>query len=355
MRTEEGIMHSNPQSAIHNPESSRGFTLVELLVVITIIGILIALLLPAVQAAREAARRMQCANNLKQFGLAMHNFHNQFNAFPSAGWGYAWGPHPDRGFGVDQPGGWGYALLPFLEQDALYRLGAGVGAQNDTDPKLLEANERRFKTPLGMMYCPSRRAAINYHVAPNWVGMVVQPVLYNVVDECARTDYAANGGEANSTFLMGAGPTSIAAAATYVWPSTGSSTGIVLTHAQVSMADVLDGSTCTLMLGEKYINPDYYATGESDGDNQSPFMSDGGDAIRYASRTLTTEGFTQCAPKQDRAGVEQLHNFGSAHADGFNVVMCDASTRSISYNIDEITHRRLCNRKDLNPVDESKF
>ena len=87
----------------------------------------------------------------------MHNFHQQFNAFPSAGWGYCWGPHPDRGFGVSQPGFCFYALLPFLEQDALYRLGEGVGANNDTAPALLQANDQRLKTPLSVMYCPSRR------------------------------------------------------------------------------------------------------------------------------------------------------------------------------------------------------
>ena len=102
-----------------------GFTLVELLVVITIIGILIALLLPAVQAAREAARRMQCTNHLKQIGLAMLNHEQAHKQFPTGGWGWGWIGDPDRGFDHRQPGGWVYNILPYLEQDALYNLQKG--------------------------------------------------------------------------------------------------------------------------------------------------------------------------------------------------------------------------------------
>src|SRR5690349_8961717 len=106
------------------PPPRRGFTLIELLVVIAIIAVLIGLLLPAVQKVREAAARTKCANNLKQLGLGMHNYHDVYNGFPSAGWGWFWVGDPIRS-GRGQPGGWVYSILPFVEQGPLYDLGGG--------------------------------------------------------------------------------------------------------------------------------------------------------------------------------------------------------------------------------------
>src|SRR5262245_26140759 len=96
------------------------FTLVELLVVIAIIGVLVALLLPAVQAAREAARRMQCQNHLKQIGLAFHNHHDVFGHLPTGGWGWGWVGDPDSGPGIRQPGGWCFNILPYVEGKNIY-------------------------------------------------------------------------------------------------------------------------------------------------------------------------------------------------------------------------------------------
>src|SRR5688500_123866 len=137
------------------------FTLVELLVVIAIIGVLVALLLPAVQAAREAARRTQCINNLKQIGLAAHNSHDAYKVFPSGGWGWHWVGDSDLGVGEKQPGGWTYNLLPYLEQTNVHALG------KDNSPGTITAAQKAgaFKatqTPIAEYLCPSRRSVQAY-------------------------------------------------------------------------------------------------------------------------------------------------------------------------------------------------
>ena len=123
-------MHtSNPHRSRPNQAAGRpAFTLIELLVVIAIISVLVALLLPAVQSVREAGSRTQCVNNLHNLALACQNHHLKTGHLPTGGWGWSWNGDPDRGTGRNQPGGWGYNVLPFVEQDNLYRMGAGLPA-----------------------------------------------------------------------------------------------------------------------------------------------------------------------------------------------------------------------------------
>ena len=113
---------------------------------------LVTLLLPAVQAARAAARRVQCINTMKQFGLAAMNHESAYGFLPSGGWGWGWVGDPDQGPGREQPGGWVFSLLPFYEEQGVYGIGAGMTAEQKR-----QENSRMFSTVIATMNCPSRR------------------------------------------------------------------------------------------------------------------------------------------------------------------------------------------------------
>ena len=140
-----------------------GFTLVELLVVITIIGILISLLLPAVQAAREAARRIQCSNNLKQMALGCLQHESAHGWLPTNGKACYWFGDADSGFGKEQPGGWTYNILPYIELGAIHDLTAG---KSDTEKKALWTIA--IQTPVILDCCPSRRPPTVGPLNPYW-------------------------------------------------------------------------------------------------------------------------------------------------------------------------------------------
>jgi prepilin-type N-terminal cleavage/methylation domain-containing protein len=205
----------------------RGFTLVELLVVIAIIGILVALLLPAVQSAREAARRMQCKNHLKQMALAMHNHHTAHGFFPSGGWGWLWTGDPDRGSGKEQPAGWNYSILPFTEQQNVFDLGSDGDKDTITDTQR-DGALKRDQTPISFFACPSRRSASLY---PRPAGMTYHNG--RAVTEAGIMDYAANAGDTPAHWYSG--PGTIAAAATYNWDTSSAqqNTGISYARSEV--------------------------------------------------------------------------------------------------------------------------
>jgi prepilin-type N-terminal cleavage/methylation domain-containing protein/prepilin-type processing-associated H-X9-DG protein len=315
---------------------SGGFTLVELLVVIAIIGILVSLLLPAVQAAREAGRRMECSNRLKQLGLAMLEHESAYHHFASGGYGWTWTADPDRGGGADQPGGWSYCILPFIEQQAVYDMGT------DGQPDVITAAQcngaiQRDRTPLFIFICPSRREPKLY---PRW-----RAVFYvnagQVIPEAIAIDYVANGG---TLMIWNTGPATLPGP-NFDWtPYTfAANTGISYQRSRVKLAQVTDGTSHTYMLGEKYLNTDSYENGNDPAD-------DGG---IYEGSAWDTYRWTESAPLVDTPGTPLYDMFGSAHAGASNYVFCDGSVHSISYEIDLPTHQRLSSRADGLPVDES--
>jgi prepilin-type N-terminal cleavage/methylation domain-containing protein len=334
--------------------NNRGFTLVELLVVIAIIGVLVALLLPAIQAAREAARRTQCLNNLKQLALACQNHHDIHKHFPSGGWGWEWVGDPDRGYGKEQPGGWAYNLLPFFEQQALHDLGTD-GDPNAYTTRIQGVGAAQVVTqPIAMITCPSRRPSegtfpMGFSNAQSGLNNSQTP------DQAGRSDYAVNSGHVYSE--LRAGPDTYSAADTYTgWPSSAELerlTGISHVRSEVSMRNVADGTTNTYLIGEKHIYFDDYLTGRDFGDNETWCTGFNNDNFRSTGR-LVDGNIVEALPIPDgtvNPDKPAVHRFGSQHSGVWNISFCDGSVQSLTFDIDWQVHRDLGNREDGNVVE----
>jgi prepilin-type N-terminal cleavage/methylation domain-containing protein len=344
---------------------SGGFTLVELLVVIAIIGILIALLLPAIQAARESARRMSCSNNMKQLGMASQTHVSINKRLPTNGWSAQWLGIPERGTGHGQPGGWIFNLLQYMEEKQIYMMQNG----RDNASRRLVA-KLMIQTFIPCMNCPSRRPAValpfntthtSFYIGDNGL----KSADLRAGDGCARSDYACNGGPEQNppgahgfpagspiTYSNALGTNAIAFSS---WAQ--NCKGTVFLGSEIRLQDIPDGSSHTLMAAEKYMNRYNYLTGGSPADNENMYIGDDRDIRRFTGTETENSSLSSIVnylPRRDQGNndastPEEDHNgmcFGSAHPSSLNCIMCDGSSHSISYTIDGATWSRLGNRKD---------
>lgn len=358
------------------------FTLVELLVVIAIIGILVALLLPAIQAAREAARRTDCRNRLKQMGLAIQNHVSTLGVFPTGGAGvypnienYVAGGRP---FGPDKQGlNWCYQILPYLEQGNIRNLVTQAQLQAQSIP---------------LYVCPSRRtvaeASSNAEILGGQQVFLIDyaaahpctddcligspgcptPVRYNPLDAVplAKDGYIKNqpsfwGGKFGAVASVSAdnGQVYDGVIVRSAWDymtQTFKNTARPVTFAQIT-----DGTSHTLLLGEKFVRGDLYGGGSKSDDKgwidgwdpdairSTCFQPLGdSDGVAYQFQPLNSPG--------DLYGRDRdVYYFGSAHPGAFNVIFADGSVRSINYDVDVLLLNSLATRDRDDQRDESSL
>jgi prepilin-type N-terminal cleavage/methylation domain-containing protein len=305
----------------------QAFTLVELLVVIAIIGVLVALLLPAVQAAREAARRMSCTNKLKQLGLALHNYHDTHRTFPPGVLLFGSGANCPPMGGTNETGAsWLVLLLPYLEQQPLYQQfnfhQRFVGRFNLINQS---PNGPWQFQPLALVKCPSDPKAIaNGSVVTNYVGVAGGGC--NGLTNCGNLPAPDCEGAAGRLYF---------------------SNGVFFKNSNVRLANITDGTTNVYLLGETN-----YMRVPSDANvgTNYPSWAAGADlrvpAINSSYQTMAAAVLPINSPAlpTDSGGFMRL--FGSHHVRGCNMTLADGSTRFVSDNINLQTHRLLGARDD---------
>ncbi|QDU96946.1 DUF1559 domain-containing protein [Lignipirellula cremea] len=332
-----------------------GFTLVELLVVIAIIGVLVALLLPAVQMAREAARRSDCTNKLKQIGLGLQGYLDGNKAFPPGI--IALTNSSNTLTSTQLAPGWAVQILPFVEERALYNLmvsrlnvNNGPTSWNGSGNGSSSSQQRTGRNNLQAFVCPSDPKAkgdIRWHSS-------------NSGYYAGRANYIGNWGigAMNSSGT----PTGTAPAAGLANPFVGNHLtlpdpqGVLFANSSISVQRITDGTSTTFLVGERHNKYQLASNG-----TEAPFS--GGDTtwVGAGSGDYTIDGTTASTPVDVWAphnlsfayygpNRDYSRGFSSQHPGGSQFVMCDDSVHFISDTVDRNVYRRLARRNDGYPT-----
>jgi prepilin-type N-terminal cleavage/methylation domain-containing protein/prepilin-type processing-associated H-X9-DG protein len=287
----------------------RGFTLIELLVVIAIIAVLIGLLLPAVQRTREAAARMKCANNLKQIGLAMHNYHSAQGCFPA---GFNSRALTTNGDSLGPGWGWAAYLLPYLEQDAIRNR---IDFTRDiADP----VNASIRVTSIKGFLCPSD--------APKGLTFTVPSSSGGSICDVAFANYVGLGGIFEVT------------------DNPDVNTGVLLRNSQYRVADITDGTSSTLMVSERQSKHGPMTTWTGAVTNSiNPPVNPGYDDEGPATLILMNIGEPADARTPNNP-LDHVEDPCSFHIGGINALFCDGSVRFVRDSIDPFTWSYLGTR-----------
>jgi prepilin-type N-terminal cleavage/methylation domain-containing protein/prepilin-type processing-associated H-X9-DG protein len=302
--------------------SPSGFTLIELLVVIAIIGVLIALLLPAVQAAREAARRMACTNNLKQIGIALHNYYDSNGSFPSGYASHFRRDSGDEGTAEDDIGhgwAWGSFILPQMEQPAVHNsinFGLTMTYRENDTAQLMRINS---------YLCPSDN-----------------PKTLIPVRNAENTETIYTVGSANYVGCYGVGE---------VGEAPGAGSGLFFRNSRIKFADLLDGSHQTFAIGERSYDLAYVTwTGRAIGGWLHPTPSFEGGRNRFNPEP--EESYTMVLGPVGLEDLPRTPNYPSAHVEdyrsrhpgGVNFLFADGSVRFVKDAINERVYQSLATR-----------
>ena len=362
----------------------RAFTLVELLVVIAIIGILVALLLPSIQAAREAARRSQCQNHVKNIGLAVQNYIDTCKVFPTGGAKYV-----QTGFGIEQnldggrplgPGkqglGWGFQLLPYIEETAAYQVKTTPDLQKVVIPIYVCPSRRQARTSYspefgvfatidyaGAVPCTDREYQRRRGIFPQYDPQKFVPFTVASLSNLASSFNGGSSGSGteprNNTVYDG-----VIVRSTWRYLSGGGTATWVgepaaMVHQPVKIAKITDGTSKTMLIAEKYIRGDNYEADQQNHYSDDRGWSDGWDADQMRSTCFApmndgdstawqggsmSKYFGDDFSSGPVGSVYNVLQFGSAHTGGINSVFADGSVHAISFDIDVVVFNSLGTR-----------